>query len=67
MDVVRELRRKQDDLRCDRQALADQMAEIDDQIAAFDAVFRLTSRIICRRRKNPVRTGNAAIFSTDCS
>lgn len=40
MDVVRELRRKQDDLRCDRQALADKMAEINDQIAAFDTVIQ---------------------------
>lgn len=40
MDVVRELRRKQDDSRADRQALADQMAEIDYQIEAFDTVIR---------------------------
>jgi len=36
MDVVREQRRKQDDLKADRQTLVDQIAQIDDQIAAFD-------------------------------
>ncbi len=32
MDVVRELRRKQDDLKADRKALVDQIAEIDRKI-----------------------------------
>lgn len=41
MDVVRELRRKQDDLKADRQALIDQIAEIDRQIAAVDTVIQI--------------------------
>jgi len=36
--VVRELRRKQDDLKAGRKALADQMAGIDNQIAVLDTV-----------------------------
>ena len=41
MDVVRELRRKQDDLKGDRQAIVGQMAEIDKQIAALDTGIRI--------------------------
>jgi hypothetical protein len=35
------LRRKQDDLKADRQALADQLAEIDRKIAAVDTVIQI--------------------------
>lgn len=41
MDVVRELRRKQDDLKADRKALVDQIAEIDRKIAAVDTVIQI--------------------------
>jgi hypothetical protein len=34
MEVVRELRRKQDELRSDRKALIDKIAKIDTDIAA---------------------------------
>jgi len=41
MDVVRELRRKQDDLKADRKALVDQIAEIDRKMAAVDMVIQI--------------------------
>ncbi|MEH2469156.1 hypothetical protein V1281_001590 [Nitrobacteraceae bacterium AZCC 2161] len=41
MDVARELRRKQDDLKGDRQLLVDRLAEVDKQIAALDTVIRI--------------------------
>jgi len=41
MDVVHELRRKQDDLKADRNALVDRLAEIDRKIAAVDTVIQI--------------------------
>lgn len=41
MDVVHELRRKQDDLKADRKALVDRLAEIDRKIAAVDTVIQI--------------------------
>jgi hypothetical protein len=41
MEVVRELRRKQDELRSDRQVLIDQIAKIDTDIAAVDTVIQI--------------------------
>jgi hypothetical protein len=36
MDVVRELRRKQDDVKADRQELVDQIAAFDSVIQAYE-------------------------------
>jgi hypothetical protein len=41
MEVVRELRRKQDELRSDRQALIDKIAKIDTDIGSVDTVIQI--------------------------
>lgn len=41
MDLVRKMRRKQDDLKGDRQLLVERLAEVDKQIAALDTVIRI--------------------------
>ncbi len=70
MDVVRELRRKQDDLKADRQALVDQIAEIDKQIAAVDTVIQIYEPGHSPRKAASPRTGKrgqflGGLFATD--
>ncbi len=56
MDVVRELRRKQDALRSDRPLLFERLAEVDKQVAALDTVIQIwepdhfPTKAVARRR-----------------
>jgi hypothetical protein len=62
MDVARELRRKQDDLRANRQALVDQIAEIDRQIAAVDTVIQIYEPDYLPTKAKSRRTGKRGQF-----
>ena len=57
MDVVRELQKKQDDLKAERQSLVDQIAQIDDRIAAFDTVIQTYEPDHLPAKKKPRQTG----------
>ena len=62
MEVVRELRRKQDDLKADRKALVDQIAEIDRKIAAIDTVIQVYEPGHSPRKAAAQRAGKRGQF-----
>lgn len=57
MSIVRELQKKQDDLKTDRQALVDQIAKIDDQIGAIDTVIGIYDPGHQPAKKEPRKNG----------
>lgn len=59
MEFVRELRRKQHELKAGRQALIDQVAKIDGDIAAVDPVIRMYEP----DHRSPIRRTRPSRFS----
>jgi len=62
MEVVRELRRKQDELRSDRQDLIDKIAKIDTDIAAVDTVIQIYEPDHAPLKAKPRRAGIRSPF-----